>query len=906
MNVLVFNTRANWLAWVAAVVLLASAAGAGSRSRSHELTARLVLNGHTDSIAAIAFLPDGSRAVSGSRDQTLKLWDAVSGELLHTFKGHEGPVTCVAVSADGKLIASGAEDHTVRVWDVKTGEQVGLLEGHIKSISSVGFLAGGRLVSAAEDNVRVWDLKTEKVVWKVPTRFRVNASAISADGSRVAFTEDDGVTRVWDVVARKRVGEFGNSKFVPLHVWLSPDGKQAVYQTGNKYDHMVVDFERWDLTVGKRVDFPLILRYTQVLTFTTDNKHLLLGDNGGVGVLDTATFHQQHGLISNFGELGQAVAISPDNRTVFLGSGGEHTSQGWERGRGNQIAVFSLPDLDAPIATGRAVGAVSWDVIPAEIHTRSGEKVPLQAHEWPSQTPMYKEPVFRRISENCDGICDAGAVLFHEQAGILREVLVDSDANFQDICGDGHNVWVSSGKKGVWLLNGQGEVLARCGEREGLPPANSSTICALGPGRVLVAGYFNPAAGDNRPSGGWCAAVEAVAGGAENRFKVRMLFSEKKMPADWPAPVLNNPVCVPRWITEPLRLSGISGEKPPHELWVMFDGAGASRQPVMRINADTLVATPYNLWGDAGKPIAQPPQLRNREKTVACSPASICWLGDGAILSSADRNATSVRRLPLGEQRPDFLNEHLVLDAWQFLDSSQMPFLPLAGQLYVPGKHWFRIDPRTSEAEDIGPGLRIDGELVTEGVRYEVSAVLGLCAFSRTDGCFYRFSVDGAHPRQNRGTLDAPAPTDPISDAGVIEPIPKGHRAQCRRAVVYIMDDPQSIRIEQPAQSPEATECDGIYVRLYAHPEEQQRIGVTPALLQRLDVVRRGGFPKTDFDTSRLKTLWDSYKQAMDEGERKKAAGLVLAEVRAIGERQHQPIEEMHRQFQASFTPVQW
>ncbi len=59
----------------------------------------------------------------------LKIWDAASGELLHTLSGHTKLVLSVACSPDGKLIASGGFDRTVRIWNAETGVQTALFKG---------------------------------------------------------------------------------------------------------------------------------------------------------------------------------------------------------------------------------------------------------------------------------------------------------------------------------------------------------------------------------------------------------------------------------------------------------------------------------------------------------------------------------------------------------------------------------------------------------------------------------------------------------------------------------------------------------------------------------------------------------------------------------------------------------
>ena len=77
---------------------------------SRALAATATLKGHTGWVYSVRFSPDGTRIASGSRDQTIRLWDASTGEQLDTLKGHTFDVTSVSFSPDGKRIASGSRD----------------------------------------------------------------------------------------------------------------------------------------------------------------------------------------------------------------------------------------------------------------------------------------------------------------------------------------------------------------------------------------------------------------------------------------------------------------------------------------------------------------------------------------------------------------------------------------------------------------------------------------------------------------------------------------------------------------------------------------------------------------------------------------------------------------------------
>src|SRR4051812_13681437 len=76
------------------------------------------LKGHTDWVYTVAFNPDGKTLASGSRDETIKLWDVVAGKEKATIKGHMDGVSSMAFSPDGKTLASGSRDGTIKLWDV--------------------------------------------------------------------------------------------------------------------------------------------------------------------------------------------------------------------------------------------------------------------------------------------------------------------------------------------------------------------------------------------------------------------------------------------------------------------------------------------------------------------------------------------------------------------------------------------------------------------------------------------------------------------------------------------------------------------------------------------------------------------------------------------------------------------
>jgi tricorn protease-like protein len=81
---------------------------------------------------SVALHADGRRAVTGSWDKTVRVWDLHTGACLRTLEGHTGPVYLVALHADGQCAVTGSYDGTVRVWDLHTGACLRTLDGVIR------------------------------------------------------------------------------------------------------------------------------------------------------------------------------------------------------------------------------------------------------------------------------------------------------------------------------------------------------------------------------------------------------------------------------------------------------------------------------------------------------------------------------------------------------------------------------------------------------------------------------------------------------------------------------------------------------------------------------------------------------------------------------------------------------
>jgi WD40 repeat protein len=142
-------------------------------------TKNSVVLSHKKEVLHAAFSKDGKWVITGSADENLaRIWNAVPmeisgakkaiGEVLVDLRGHTAPVQCVAFSPDMRCAITGSADNTAKVWDITKladegqqplAKEVLTLGGHAQPVTAVTFSSDGRLAltGSRDGTAIVWE-----------------------------------------------------------------------------------------------------------------------------------------------------------------------------------------------------------------------------------------------------------------------------------------------------------------------------------------------------------------------------------------------------------------------------------------------------------------------------------------------------------------------------------------------------------------------------------------------------------------------------------------------------------------------------------------------------------------------------------------------------------------------------
>ena len=309
---------------------------------------------HGGRVFAVAFSPDGARVVTGSGDNSARVFDAVTGAELARLD-HDGAVRAVAFSPDGARVVTGSDYNSARVFDAVTGAELARLD-HDGAVRAVAFSPdGARVATGSYDNsARVFDAVTGAELARLYHGGLVHAVAFSPDGARVATGSDDNSARVFDAATGAELTRLDHNDSVHA-VAFSPDGARVA--TGSTDNSARV----FDAATGAELARLYHGGLVHAVAFSPDGARVATGStDNSARVFDAATGAELTRL--GHDDSVHAVAFSPDGARVATGSA-DNSARVFDAATGAELArldhdgsvhaVAFSPD-GARVATGSA------------------------------------------------------------------------------------------------------------------------------------------------------------------------------------------------------------------------------------------------------------------------------------------------------------------------------------------------------------------------------------------------------------------------------------------------------------------------------------------------------------------------------------------------------------------------
>jgi WD40 repeat protein len=360
---------------------------------------------------ALAFSPVSNIVAVASR-QRVTLFDTESGKRTAELIGHQGEIYRLHFSADGSRLVSGSSDNTARVWSMETGAEVQQIRIPGSGIGDVAMSRDGQRLATVDtfltNCVKIWDLQSAALLKEIPrTNWTAQWSRFAPDGNLLVAGSDRSVT-LWNVETGEEMRSYdGVTGAVTMitDLWMpndnavaaiASDGQVYLWNFESAALNLVVPGTNVIAAVGVPGDF---LTVSTSLDWDVRIRQLPGGDTLRTFEGHTTSVHS-------------GVAFSPDGRLVLSG-GSEQTTRLWDRKTGQQIRGF--------VGTGAGTMAAVFSPNGSNVLTTVGLPNP-GARLWDTETgELIRE--FKWTGSWAMGAVfspDGTKIAAHEQTGSVR------------------------------------------------------------------------------------------------------------------------------------------------------------------------------------------------------------------------------------------------------------------------------------------------------------------------------------------------------------------------------------------------------------------------------------------------------------------------------------------------------
>ena len=330
----------------------------------------LALSGHTLSLSAAQYSPDGTRIATGGQDGVAKIWDAATGKLLIALQdaGPGDAVNGLAYSPDGTRVATANDDGTVKVWEAATGREIITLTGHTSYVIKVAYSKDGTHLAASsgDGTVIVWDAGSGKVLLRIP--HGGGAVAFSPDGTHFAMSLDDNAVSIQDASTGNEVRTLSGHTAAVNAIVFSPDGRRLASVSDDSTARV------WDATIGAQL---LLLNLSGAglgVAFSADGKRFATSSFDGIPVVWDATSGRVLETLYGHASAVYDLSFSPDG-TRLVTAGRDTTARVWDLTPSHELLTFMAAEA------GGSAAAIAYSPDGRRLATTSDDN---QAKIWDS------------------------------------------------------------------------------------------------------------------------------------------------------------------------------------------------------------------------------------------------------------------------------------------------------------------------------------------------------------------------------------------------------------------------------------------------------------------------------------------------------------------------------------------
>ena len=243
--------------------------------------------GHTKAISTIKLFPNtGHLLLSADMDGKAKIWDVYNNRrVLRTFHGHQRGIRDAAFCADGTRFITSSLDQYVKLWDTESGEVIGRYK-HDAVPSCCEFYPNDSnvfLAGCLDKQIVQWDCRTNEIELNYNRHLgAINSITFVDDNRRFASTSDDKSIRVWDFNTPVEIKTISEPYMHSMpRVARSADEKWIACQSMDNQILVFTASDRFKLNRKKQFKGHIVAGYACQPSFSPDNKFLISGDSGG-------------------------------------------------------------------------------------------------------------------------------------------------------------------------------------------------------------------------------------------------------------------------------------------------------------------------------------------------------------------------------------------------------------------------------------------------------------------------------------------------------------------------------------------------------------------------------------------------------------------------------------------------